>query len=103
MCLLRLILLSSFWFYFKVVTAEPIDEGNRKVMIPTIREVKSKYQQEWLQNPDVVSVGIGMTPDKKPAIIVGVKSNVSAKQLHLPSEIEGYPLMVEIIGSPQAE
>lgn len=68
-------------------------------MSSTIQQVKSKYQQTWLQQPDVVSVGIGMTEDKQPAIIVGVTSDTSVK---FPPEIDGFPVLIQKQGQIRA-
>lgn len=67
----------------------------------TIRDVKSQYQEQWLANPQVVSVGIGTTEHQQPAIILGVVEGTSPDDF--PQTIEGFPLILQSVGRPKAQ
>jgi len=71
-------------------------------MSPSIEEIKKKYTQRLLALPGVLSVGIGKDPDGIPVIIVGLERPQPETQKKLPKTLEGYPVLVEIIGTVKA-
>jgi hypothetical protein len=77
--------------------------GDDPQMSPSIQDVKKQHEARFLEMPGVVSVGIGLDPDGNPAIIIGVdKSNPEAES-KIPSIIEGYPVVIQRVGSIKAQ
>lgn len=103
MFLARLILLSSLLVFCGVNVAQQVDESDYKAMMAAIREVKLQHQEQWLKNPEVVSVGIGLNAGQKPAIIIGVKRLTPALKQEFPTEVEGYPVELQAVGSLKAQ
>lgn len=67
-----------------------------------IREIKKKYEEEWLSIQDVVGVGIGILDDENMGIIVSVvklESHVTSK---IPAEIEGVKIEIRETGEFKA-
>lgn len=67
-----------------------------------IREIKKKYEEEWLSIQDVVGVGIGILDDENMGIIVSVvklESHVTSK---IPTEIEGVRIEIRETGEFKA-
>ena len=73
-----------------------------RTMSPTIQEVKDKHVNRILSLPGVVSVGVGRNPDGEPAIIVGLDSTSMDTARQLPKVLDGYPVIVQIIGTIEA-
>ncbi len=65
-------------------------------LIP-IKEVKSRYQDKLLEMEGVISVGVGRN-DSEACIVVGVDSESTAKKLHVPKLLEGYVVVVQVVG-----
>jgi len=104
MFLVRLTLLSSaLVFCCTNVVAESAYKSDHQATMTTIREVKRQYQDEWLRRPEVVSVGIGLNADQKPIVIIGVKRINSALKQEFPTEVKGYPIELQVVGSPKAQ
>lgn len=76
--------------------------GERK-MPPTIQEVKARHAPRLLALPGVVSVGIGRDAEGREVIVVGLDRARPETQAHLPTQVEGYPVRVEIIGTVKAQ
>ena len=68
----------------------------------TIEEVKERNANQLLNRPEVVSVGVGLDQDGGKVIVIGLDRDRPEILKELPSEIEGYPVRVEIIGVPHA-
>ena len=103
MSLTHLTLLFSVLAFGYANDARAACNNNHKTMTVTIREVKSRYQDQWLKHPEVVSVGIGLNADQQPAVIIGVKRLTPALKAAFPAEIEGYPVELQAMGSPRVE
>jgi hypothetical protein len=73
-----------------------------KTMSPTIQEVKEKHVNRILSMQGVVSVGVGRNPDGDPAIIIGLDSTGMDTARQLPKVLDGYPVIVQIIGPIEA-
>lgn len=60
----------------------------------TIQEAKRKHENALMAHPGVVSVGIGLTADKEPAILVGVVDLRQPAAAQVPKTLEGHPVFV---------
>jgi hypothetical protein len=67
-----------------------------------IREVKARHEEHLLSMPGVVSVGIGMSPEGKPEIVVGMDRERPETAMQIPGELEGFRTRVEIAGAIRA-
>ena len=70
---------------------------------PDIQDVKKRNEAEIMASQDVVSVGIGIGVDGQPAIIVGLRRDNQETRSDLPEQLEGYQVIVEIVGSVRAQ
>lgn len=69
----------------------------------SIKEVKKQHETRLLQLPGVVSVGIGLDENGQSAIIVGLDKPSPETEARLPAQLEGYPLVLRIVGSIKAQ
>lgn len=74
-----------------------------KVILQTIKEVKRKHAGHLLALQGVVSIGIGKDPEGKPVIVAGLDSPRPKTQKKIPKELDGFPVLVEIIGPVKAQ
>jgi hypothetical protein len=72
-------------------------------MHPSIREVKKTHELRLLTLPGVVSVGIGLDKKGQPAIIIGLDSPNPETEMKLPTELDGYSVVVRITGQIKAQ
>lgn len=72
-------------------------------MPPTIQEVKARHALRLLTLPGVVSVGIGRDADGHEVIVIGLDRPRPETQAHLPTQLDMYPVRVEIIGTVRAQ
>jgi len=70
---------------------------------PSIKEVKKQHETRLLQLPGVVSVGIGLDENGQSAIVVGLDKASPETEAHLPPQLEGYPVLVRIVGPLKAQ
>lgn len=80
-----------------------VASGGACDMSPSIKEVKTRYEPQFLQMAGVVSVGIGLNKNGREAIIIGLESPNPETEARLPSELEGYPVVVQIVGRIRAQ
>jgi hypothetical protein len=73
-----------------------------KDMNRSIQQVKAKHENRLMEIPGVVSVGIGKDKSGNMAIIVGVDRPRSDTAAQLPRQLDGYPVVVEVVGSIKA-
>ena len=66
--------------------------------IPSIQDIKKKHEAELMAIPGVVSVGIGLDPTGRPAVIMGLDKSRPEVEARIPSQLEGHPLIVQILG-----
>jgi len=78
----------SLWLF----DAEPVMD---------IRTVKQKHQSRLLSLAGVLSVGIGLR-DRQQVIVIGIQQESDVLRQQLPAELDGFPVVVEVIGTPQA-
>ena len=69
---------------------------------PSIQEIKAKHTIRLLEQPGVVSVGLGQDEHGNPAIIVGMDGPRPETVAELPKSLEGYPVITRIIGYVKA-
>jgi len=72
-------------------------------MSASIQEIKAVHEQRLLALPGVVSVGIGLDGHGRQAIIVGLDSPRPETVVQLPHEIEGHPVLTQILGPIKAQ
>lgn len=72
-------------------------------MPPTIHEVKAKHASRLLALPGVVSVGIGRNAGGDEVIVIGLDRARPETQTRLPTQLDGYPVRREIIGTVRAQ
>lgn len=77
--------------------------GDHPGMSPSIEQVKSQHESKFLSLPGVVSIGIGLTPDGKQTIIVGLDRPNPDTEAKIPATLKGFPVQVQIIGPIQAQ
>jgi hypothetical protein len=77
--------------------------GDDLGMSPSIQEVKKQHEADFLNLPNVVSVGIGLNPNGDQAIIVGLNRPNPATEAKIPPTLEGYPVVVQIVGGIKAQ
>jgi len=67
-----------------------------------IKKIKQKYQSRWLAIPGVVAVGVGLTKNQKPGIIISVSKKFIEESHLIPDEIEGIPIEIVKTGEIKA-
>jgi hypothetical protein len=67
-----------------------------------IREVKRKYEPEWLSLKGVVGIGIGTLSDGSIGIIVSVKKLEKKIQKEIPDQVEGVKVEIQESGEFKA-
>ena len=72
-------------------------------MPTSIKEVKTQHEARLLQLPGVVSVGVGRDENGNSAIIVGLERPEPETESQLPSRLEGYPVVIRIVGRIKAQ
>ena len=77
--------------------------GDDLGMSPSIQEVKKQHEKRFLDMPGVVSVGIGLDANGNQAIIVGLDAPNPEIKAKIPAILEGFPVVVQIIGSLKAQ
>ena len=88
---------------FILLVLPAISMGEDGTMPTTIGDVKTQHEARMLQLPGVVSVGIGRDENGNPAIIVGLEGPHSETESQLPVRLEGYPVVVRIVGRIKAQ
>ena len=77
--------------------------GDDLSMPPSIQEVKKQHEAEFFKLAGVVSVGIGLDSNGDQAIIVGLERSDPETQSKIPASVEGYPVVVKIVGAIKAQ
>ena len=75
--------------------------GVENVEAETIEEVLEKHTDEWMELPGVVGTAIGES-NGNPCIKVFVVENTGVISETIPSEVEGYPVIIEKTGEFRA-
>lgn len=69
----------------------------------SIQKVKAESEQSLMEKPCVVSVGIGLTEDRQPAIMVGLDKPCPETVQSLPAEIDGYPVVTQVVSEIKSQ
>ena len=77
--------------------------GDDSGMSASIQEVKKQHEARFLDLTGVVSVGIGLDPNGNQAIIVGLDAPNPEIEAKIPTVVEGFPVIIRIIGSLKAQ
>ena len=77
--------------------------GDDPDMSSSIEEVKKQHETLFLDMPGVVSVGIGLDPSGHQAIIVGLDGPRPETAAKIPAMLEGFPVIIQIVGSIKAQ
>ena len=67
-------------------------------MSETIQQLKARHEQQLMQLPGVVSVGIGLNEAKHPVIVVGLAEPNPETEARISEILKGYPVRVQVIG-----
>jgi hypothetical protein len=67
-------------------------------MPPSLTAAKKKHEARLLQLPGVVSVGIGSDERGREAIVIGIADSNPKIRARLPANLEGYPVILRIVG-----
>jgi hypothetical protein len=65
---------------------------------PDPKAVVARHRSTLLAGTGVVSVGLGFGPGHRTVIVVGVTSEEDAATAALPSELDGVPVEVRVVG-----
>ena len=77
-------------------------EGEEALVTPSIQEAKAKHTGRLLALPGVVSVGIGLDAEGRPAIVIGVEGREPEEEAELPRSLEGHPVVTQVVGALRA-
>lgn len=72
------------------------DAIHKQTVEAKIRQIRQKYEADWLRQPNVVSVATRKDADGGYYIAVGVVDQEQA--VHVPEAIDGVPVRIETIG-----
>jgi hypothetical protein len=86
-----------------VLLPAPAVRANGDALPPTIEQVKAAHEKRLLALPGVVSVGIGRDPQGRPVIVVGLDKPRPQTQAAVPSELDGYGVRIDIVGTIRAQ
>ncbi len=87
-------------FLLAACSQEPNKE---KAMTGSLQEIKAKYEQQIIETPRVVPMGIGKDADGKIAIIIGIEHESEKIRAALPEELDGYTVEVQVTGPVRAQ
>ena len=88
---------------FTVLLIPLLALGDDLGMSPSIQDVKKQHEAALLEMAGVVSVGIGLDSNGNPAIIVGLDGSQPETESSIPATLEGYPVVVQTIGSIRSQ
>ena len=77
--------------------------GDEPDMPSSIQDVKKQHEALFLDMPGVVSVGIGLDPNGNEAIIVGLDGSHPETKAKIPSMLEDFPVVIQMVGSLKAQ
>ncbi len=84
-------------------TEQAIQRESSPMSNKTIEEVKAEWENQLMAMPGVTGVGISLTKEgQQKCIKVYVNQAASVLVGQIPSEIEGYPVEVEVTGTFRA-
>jgi len=71
--------------------------------IEKVRQIKSKYQSEWLKLEDVVGIGIGTVAKDEIGIVISVRENAEVVRKQIPESVDDVRIKVQATGEFRAE
>lgn len=71
--------------------------------IETIKQVKRKYEKEWLAHPAAVSAGIGNLSSGRTGIIISVLKIDTDVITFFPDMVEGVPVELRVTDAIKAQ
>ncbi|MBW2434965.1 MAG: hypothetical protein JRF36_15260 [Deltaproteobacteria bacterium] len=77
--------------------------GDDPGMSPSIQDVKKQNEAQLLKMAGVVSVGIGLDSKGNQAIIVGLDGSHPETESSIPATLDGFPVVVQTVGSIRAQ
>jgi hypothetical protein len=77
--------------------------GDDLDMSPSIQDVKKQHEAQLFKMAGVVSVGIGLDSKGNQAIIVGLDESHPETASNIPATLDGFPVVVQTVGSIQAQ
>ena len=79
-------------------TKQSTQQNPDKIMRKSITNVLEANTHAWMDIPGVNGTGEGRDPNGNPAIIIFTDRDASEIQSKLPSEKDGYPIIIREIG-----
>lgn len=67
-----------------------------------IREVKRAHEAAWLEEEDVVAVGVGRLSDGRPGIVVSLRTGRGEARERIPEEVEEVRVECRVVGDVRA-
>jgi hypothetical protein len=67
-----------------------------------VKQIKRRYEQQWLSLAGVVAVGIGTTAAGKVGVIVSVKENPEKIRASIPQQVDGIDVEIRVTGELRA-
>lgn len=67
-----------------------------------VSAVMARNAESLMRMKGVMSVGVGLTADGEPAIVVGIDDPRAASVENIPEAIDGVPVIHHTIGRPEA-
>jgi hypothetical protein len=65
-------------------------------IIEKAKKIKALYEDEWIKEPSVVSIGVGLVAENSVGIIIGVHGAIKKTfRSNIPDKIEGIPLCIK--------
>jgi hypothetical protein len=71
-------------------------------MSSSIEEVRAEHVDRLMAVPGVVSVGIGLDSAGDSAIVIGLEAPSPETEASLPDTLDGYPVVVQVVGRIRA-
>ena len=66
-----------------------------------VNAAKGKLIKALQSEPGFVGAGIGKDSDGTPVVVALVETNIVQSRLNIPSELDGVPVRVEVVGRPR--
>ena len=67
-----------------------------------VKDIKKKYEKKWLSIKGIEAVGIGLIDNETIGIIISVSKEVENIKSHVPEEIEGIRICLQLTGEISA-
>lgn len=67
-----------------------------------VKEIKKKYEKEWLSINDVVAVGIGNVSSRQVGLIISVIKDTKKIRRKIPHQIDGIDIKIQETGEIKA-